>query len=136
MKQATERSIALRLQTLAQVLAEQPNVQFAVLIGSQVNGTARPDSDWDIAIAWQPGLDWLENLAETEMLRKQLAISINVTDKQIDLIDIRVASLAMRRTIADDGLCLKGGETLAWARFLTRTWREIEDFYWEKDHAA
>ena len=41
MKQAVESDITLHLQTLAHVLAEQPNVQFAVLISSQVNGIAK-----------------------------------------------------------------------------------------------
>jgi predicted SpoU family rRNA methylase len=57
MKQAVESDITLHLQTLAHVLAEHPNVQFAVLISSQVNGTRHPDSDWNVTIAWQPELD-------------------------------------------------------------------------------
>jgi hypothetical protein len=42
----------------------------------------------------------------------------------------------MRASAAEEGLPLTGQDTLAWAHFLQRTWRELEDFYWEKQHAA
>jgi hypothetical protein len=44
--------------------------------------------------------------------------------------------LAMRASVAEEGLPLSGAESLAWARFLRRSWRELEDFYWDKQHAA
>jgi hypothetical protein len=56
--------------------------------------------------------------------------------EKIDLIELRRANLAMRAEVAETGVPLKGEETLEWARFLTRTWRELEGFYWEQDHAA
>jgi hypothetical protein len=42
----------------------------------------------------------------------------------------------MRAAVAEEGKPLAGEDRSAWARFLRRTWRELEDFYWEKDHAA
>jgi hypothetical protein len=42
----------------------------------------------------------------------------------------------MRANVAENGRILKGEDTLAWAKFLTRTWRELEDFYWEQSHAS
>jgi hypothetical protein len=81
-------------------------------------------------------LDWLTALGHTETLRSQLAEALQVSPQDIDLIELRRANLAMRASAAEEGLPLTGQDTLAWAHFLQRTWRELEDFYWEKQHAA
>ena len=52
------------------------------------------------------------------------------------LIELRRANLAMRASVAEEGIPLSGEDSLAWAHFLQRTWRELEDFYWDKQHAA
>ena len=123
-------------ETLARILAEQPDLQFAVLVGSRANATAGPRSDWDIAVQWVPQGDWLSVLGSTETLRHTLAEALRISPSDIDLIDLRRANLAMRASVAEEGLPLAGQETLAWAHFLLRTWRELEDFYWDRRHAA
>ena len=117
-------------------LLRQSQIEFAVLVGSRANGTARVDSDWDIAVQWKPQMDWLTLLSHTEDLRRELAEAMNIMPESIDLIELRRANLAMRASVAEDGLPLIGQDSLAWAYFLQRTWRELEDFYWEKQHAA
>jgi hypothetical protein len=52
------------------------------------------------------------------------------------LIDLPTARLAMRAVVAEEGTPLKGGDSLAWHRFLQRTWRELEEHYWEQIYAA
>lgn len=121
---------------LAQTLRDEPQLEFAVLVGSRALETARADSDWDIALQWAPQLDWLTVLGKTETLRRTLARQLNVAPTAIDLIELRRANLTMRASVAEDGLPLAGQDSLAWARFLQRTWRELEDFYWDKQHAA
>jgi predicted nucleotidyltransferase len=123
-------------ETLAHILADQPDVQFAVLVGSRATGTAGPHSDWDIAMQWAPQQDWLSVLGSTETLRHTLAEALRISPSDIDLIDLRRANLAMRASVAEEGLPLAGEDTLAWAHFLLRTWRELEDFYWDRRHAA
>jgi hypothetical protein len=34
----------------------------------------------------------------------------------------------MRAVVAEEGIVLKGADTLAWHYFLQRTWRELEDY--------
>lgn len=119
-----------------QTLRDEPDLDFAVLVGSRATDTARTDSDWDIALQWSPLLDWFVVLGKTETLRLTLARQMNVAPDAIDLIELRRANLAMRASVAEDGLPLAGEDSLAWARFLQRTWRELEDFYWDKQHAA
>ncbi|MDD2880956.1 MAG: nucleotidyltransferase domain-containing protein [Rhodoferax sp.] len=119
-----------------QTLRDEPELDFAVLVGSRATDTARVDSDWDIALQWSHQLDWLTVLGKTETLRRTLARHLNIAPTAIDLIELRRANLAMRASVAEEGVPLAGEDSLAWARFLQRTWRELEDFYWDKQHAA
>lgn len=121
---------------LAQVLQSQNGLDFAVLVGSRAGTSARPDSDWDIALAWDPSLDWQDVMGRTEFLRSLVARALQVRTTMVDLIDVHHTNLAMRATVAEDGVPLFGDDSVAWARFLRRTWRELEDFYWERSHAA
>ena len=123
-------------QQLAVILQRDPQIAFAALVGSRATGKARPDSDWDIALQWAQGTDWLGTLGNTETLRHTLAAALGVAPAAIDLIDLRRANLAMRASVAEEGLPLAGEDSLAWARFLQRTWRDLEDFYWDKQHAS
>lgn len=121
--------------TLRQLLNNEAGLLFAVLVGSRAEGTAHPHSDWDIALQWDFSLGWLDVLGRTETLRRKLASALQVAESEVDLIELRRANLAMKATVAEDGLVLCGGDSLEWARFLRRTWRELEDFYWDKAHA-
>jgi predicted nucleotidyltransferase len=121
---------------LVQALLAQEHLEFAVLVGSRATGKARPDSDWDIALQWAPQLEWLTVLDLTETLRRTLADVLQIAPDAVDLIELRRANLAMRASVAEEGLPLTGQDSLAWPHFLQRTWRDMEDFYWDKRHAA
>jgi len=125
-------------EALRQCLLNIPQLELAILIGSQVNGKAHSESDWDIAIRWhrQPEVDIMTVLAQTETLRRTIAQLLELTEDKIDLIDLTTARLTMRAVVAEEGLILKGEETLAWHYFLQRTWRELEEFYWNQCYAA
>lgn len=121
---------------LVLALNSEPQLEFAVLVGSRAAKTAQQKSDWDIALQWNAGLDWLEVLAKTETLRRKLAETMGIESEDIDLIELRRANLTMRANVAEQGLPLTGDNSLAWAHFLKRTWRDLEDFYWEQRRAA
>ncbi len=70
------------------------------------------------------------------MLRHKIAGATGIHPDKLDLIDIPTARLAMRAVIAEEGIALKGEDTLAWSHYLTRTWGELEDYYWRQNHAA
>jgi len=131
----TDQSTPITKQ-LASILQDEPQLDFAVLVGSQATGTAQPQSDWDIALQWTYGTGWLATLGSSETLRHKLAAATGLSPDHIDLIDLRRANLAMRASVAEEGLPLAGEDSLAWTRFLQRTWRDLEDFYWDKQHAA
>ena len=124
------------VQQLGDVLATVPDLELAILIGSHATGTARPDSDWDIAIQWTRGMGFLEQLAATEKLRKELSEIFGRPEQAVDLIDLPTARLAMRAVVAEEGFPLKGADSLAWNHLLQQTWRELEEHYWEKIYAT
>jgi predicted nucleotidyltransferase len=107
-----------------------------VLVGSQANGSATAQSDWDIAIRWLKGTSPAEQLAFEAKLVQLIAKTLAIHPDKIDLIQLTAAKLAMREVVANQGVPLKGEQTLAWFHFLTQTWAEVEDFYWRKNHAA
>lgn len=116
-------------------LLETADLLFAVLVGSRANDIATAQSDWDIAVLWQYG-DSLSRIAKHESLRRKLAAVLNVPEHQIDLIDLANAGLTMKSLVAEEGNLLALNNELSWAKFLVRTWRELEDYYWDQEHAA
>ena len=64
---------------LASILQGEPQLEFAVLVGSRATGTAQPQSDWDIALRWAYGTDWLATLGSTETLRHKLAVALGLS---------------------------------------------------------
>lgn len=125
-----------QLNLLKNTLNSNNALELAILIGSQANNTATTNSDWDFAIQWQREIDTMQQLAKTEKLRNQLAKALQTTDDKIDLINIPTAGLAIREVIANEGVILKGDNTLALSHFLLKTWRELEEFYWGRIYAA
>ncbi|MDD2799979.1 MAG: nucleotidyltransferase domain-containing protein [Methylococcales bacterium] len=125
-----------KLERLSQLLQTIHDLELAVLVGSQALGTATPHSDWDIAIRWKKQMNRLTQLEQSEILKQKIADTIEIHKDQIDLIDIPLARLAMRAVIAEEGVVLKGEDTLAWCHYLTNTWGELEDYYWRKSNAA
>lgn len=121
---------------LSTVLADAEEVELAVLIGSQSSGLATDSSDCDIAVRLASRGDFMEDLDRMETVRQKCATSLDVAETRIDLIDLKRARLAIRAVAAEEGLLLKGDGTLAWSHFLRRTWRELEEYYWEQTHAA
>lgn len=121
---------------LKHILSQQVDLEFAVLVGSQANGSANELSDWDIAIRWLHSIEPMQQLGKTEALRRLLAKQLKQPEAKIDLIDLSRATLAMRAVVAEEGIVLKGEESLAWVHFLQRTWRDLESFYWSEIYAA
>jgi predicted nucleotidyltransferase len=125
-----------QIQLLEQSFRQQTGLAFAVLVGSQRNGQAHAQSDWDIAVQWREELELMDKLTQTELLRHTLKKLLNIEEQQVDLIDIAHARLAMRALVAEEGQVLVVNDELAWVRFLKTTWFELEDHYWREQHAA
>lgn len=127
---------SLKIDALRNLLQKTTNLELAILVGSRALDTATQHSDWDIAIRWKKEINGLARLEHLETLKQKIADAIGTHQDQIDLIDMTTARLAMRAVIAEEGVMLKGDDTLGWSHFLTQTWGELEDYYWRKRHAA
>nr|WP_299246355.1 nucleotidyltransferase domain-containing protein [uncultured Halomonas sp.] len=129
-------SLATAYDALREVLDGTSGLAFAVLIGSRATGRATSRSDWDIAIQWQgmPG-DPLDAFGRNETLRRELAKALAVSEDRVDIVDLHRAGLAIRAAVAEEGIPLYGEDDLSWARFLTRTWRDLEHWMLEQQYA-
>ncbi len=123
------------LEMLGDFFLRQVDVKLALLVGSRVKGSETVNSDWDFSIQWKRDIPYMDTLGKTEVLRSELAGLLKCSCDKIDIIDMPSAHLAMRATIAEEGVLLKGDNQLAWSHFLLRTWRDLEDFEWEQKHA-
>ena len=122
---------------LRQALEAIEGLDFAVLIGSRARDDAREDSDWDIAIQWaREPADGLEAFSRDETMRQRVAGALGVPTESVDVVDLARAGLAMRASVAEEGVPLAGDDRLPWMHFLTRTWRELDYWEWERTHAA
>ena len=126
----------MELNDLKSIFSVTHGLELAILVGSQSDGTARSDSDWDFAIQWSREMSFMDQLSATEGLRKKISIQLKIGLSEIDLIDLPSARLAMRAVVAEDGCVLYGDNGLAWYHFLQRTWRQLEEQYWEEIYAA
>ena len=124
------------LTTIKNILQTFPDLELSVLIGSQAKGNATHESDWDIALRWKNHLGGLIILRQAEKLKQQISDALHIHKDKIDFVDINQARLTMRAVIAEEGIVLKGEDSLAWNHFLTQTWAELEDYYWRQNHAA
>jgi len=127
---------SMTISKIQQVMDEQVNLEIAVLVGSQTEGRALPESDWDIAIQWTREITMCDSLVNTETLRRNLAKALRIGENLVDLIDLPRAGLTMRAMVAEEGIPLKGEDSLPWNHFLGRTWRELEAFEWERQHGT
>jgi len=125
-----------KVDELKNIFQAQPQLELAILIGSQALGDATPQSDWDIAVRFEKHIQGWVRLQFMEALKQQIAEVLKTHRDTIDLIDMTSARLTMRAVIAEEGTVLKGEDSLAWAHYLTQTWAELEDYYWRLIHAA
>lgn len=108
------------IELIAAVLARHPHIKLAVLFGSLVAGTARPDSDLDLAVAADQPL-----MADTKLaLIADLAEHIG---RQVDLIDLARAGEPLLGQIRTHGRRVLGSDE-RYAQLLRRHLMENSDF--------
>lgn len=84
-------------------------VRLVVLYGSRVNGTARDDSDYDVAVLF--GTDshdsYIERYSKTLEVVARLA---GASEDEIDLTELRRANPLLLKQVTDNGRVLYGSE--------------------------
>lgn len=100
---------------IRQALAGRADVRVAILFGSQARGTARPDSDADIAVD-APGVDMLS-------LGAALAQAL---EREVDVVPLEDASIPLLEHLVRDGIVVHEGYPGAGALWRSRTLATLE----------
>jgi predicted nucleotidyltransferase len=102
-------------------LTAHPEFKIALIYGSFAKGNSTPQSDIDLALAEQQILSVDRKFEITDSLSK-------LCKREIDLIDLRVASGVVLNEALGQGLFLKSEDPLLLASILKRMWLDNEDF--------
>jgi predicted nucleotidyltransferase len=105
---------------LTDVLARFPQLVLALVFGSVAQGSERPDSDLDIAVAATQPLTVAEHIAIINALAER-------TGRPIDLIDLKTVGLPLLGQIVRHGRRLLGSDT-AYAQMVSRYLIDAADF--------
>lgn len=108
------------IERLRELLGSDNRLRIAILFGSTARGTARPDSDVDVAIWPEPDFSPVEESA----LGAKLELALGAA---VDLVRIDQAAPALRWRIARDGVVLRSHPPHAASRFLARAAIEHDD---------
>jgi predicted nucleotidyltransferase len=102
------------LEQLRDVLSRGPRLRLAILFGSRARGTARPDSDVDVAVRPAQPLSLAEELELGAALER-------AAGAPVDLVILDEAPAGLRWRIARDGVVLMADPPYEASRFLART---------------
>lgn len=107
------------VQKLQTFFACEENVRLAFLIGSFAAGTARPDSDVDVAVLFGRVPDYMDVLG----LRDRLSALV---ERETDLVVLNDAGPVIRMQVLKTGIRLRA-EKGAYEEFFVRTVNEYDD---------
>jgi predicted nucleotidyltransferase len=119
-----------RLQQITAFLDGEPEVVFALLFGSRAAGTARPDSDYDVAVWLEPHLD---DGQRHDWLRRAYAALTPPDDVDLVVLNEAPALLGHRALM---GRVLLKRDRAAYSRYFVKTiamsndeahWRDLHD---------
>ena len=109
------------LARLAVLLAEQPDIQLAIVFGSLTSGRLRADSDVDVAVLADEPLSQERKARLIELLAQTSA-------RPVDLVDLRSAGVPIMRSALLGGRRLLCRDKAAYASLLSRMLSDSADF--------
>lgn len=88
---------------LASLAATHPEVEVLWLYGSRAKGNSGPQSDWDLAAAFDPVKlpDVLDNRLRPELLALDWQRTLGLTEGQLSVADINQAPIPLAFAIVD-----------------------------------
>jgi len=109
------------LDSLADRLAAEPDIELAIVFGSTAGETAGPDSDLDLAVcAGQP----LDAGRRGQLVR----LAADLTGRPVDLVDLRDAGVVVLRSALLHGRVLFCRNRRTREQLLARLLADTEDF--------
>lgn len=117
---AVALSAVAQLPQIRQALNSVLGLRLAIVFGSCAKGQARPDSDLDVALAFDQTMSVQQHIALIEALTL-------ATGRPIDLIDLRTAGEPLLGQIMQHGVRILGSDVLH-AQYMTRHVMNAADF--------
>ena len=108
-------------------LGAEPTVRLAYLFGSRARGTARPDSDIDVAVLVDDACVATPTRVKETIWRLIPAMAGDVRSDLIDLVLLNEAPALLRHRVIRDGILLTARTETERARFVRRTIRDYQD---------
>ena len=110
-----------------EVAASHPELAAAAIFGSHARGTARPDSDLDLAVLVREGTE-----VDRRRLQSRLASELAHLGAggRVDVVFLDEAGVLLRQRVLQQGRLLLCRDEDAWTRLRVATLREFEDTEW------
>ena len=100
-KQVNEKAI---IKTITRLAAADNNIAVAWLHGSRAKGCARPNSDFDLAVAFNAfPSDPQEERLQPELLSQDWADALGLADEYISVVDINHIPIQLAMSIIEFG---------------------------------
>jgi predicted nucleotidyltransferase len=109
---------------IGEVLADRP-IAFGFLFGSWARGDARPDSDVDVAVRFEPGRSRVQRFDELLRLGGELETALQ---REVDVVDLDEASLRLAGRILSERVVVAGHERVERVRYETDLFPRWVDF--------
>lgn len=118
------------IESLIELARQEPTVDVLWLYGSRAKGGARPDSDYDLAVAFNRFADdrW-ERRLQSELLAQRWSDAMGVGEGVLSVVDINLAPLPLAFAVVTQGRALLVKDSLRLAREENRI-----TSMWEVDH--
>jgi predicted nucleotidyltransferase len=115
---------------VARVVEAIPGIAALAIFGSRANGTARPDSDLDVAVLPEPG----DGISRRNL---QVAVAVALADLapegRVDVILLDEAPELLRHQVLSTGRLVLCRDGRAWRDLRVQTMREHGDREWARD---
>lgn len=112
---------------IRRALARVPEVSAAWLFGSRARGTAREDSDLDVAVAFAPGLDERARHLSTLRVLEALVTELGALGERADVLDLDAAGSTVAFRAIRDGRLVLDRQDGTRARVVARVARRYDD---------
>jgi predicted nucleotidyltransferase len=119
---------------ILRAVEEIPGISVLVVFGSRAKGTARPDSDLDIAVLPEASVA-LDDATARRKLQTRIAVALAdlAPEGRVDVVFLDEAMDVLRQRVMEHGRVLICRDREAWIELRVRTMREYGDREWARD---
>lgn len=107
---------------------EARGIELCYLYGSRARGSARPDSDYDLAVRFSAPVSADERDALLADLQESVARVLGLPESRVDVHDLDEMPLALQYRVLRDGVRMRESPPGAHARFHVRVLGEYLDY--------